>query len=75
MQTVEQYFKVLGKINDKTSLAELSKIAERFGYPDLQNAFSIPGLTRVSFLDLVWRFRNRFIRDYAPGSTREWPEE
>lgn len=71
----EQYNEILARINDMSSQATLAKIAERFGYPDLQNAFKNSDLTRLSFLDMVRRFRNRFIRDYAPGGLRKWPED
>lgn len=75
MQSSEQYNDVLKKINDMSSQATLAKIAGRFGYPDLQNAFNNADLARVSFLDMVRRLKNRFIRDYGPGGQLEWPED
>lgn len=74
MTQFEEYLSVLEKINEDTSQASLSKIARRFDYPDLERAFKIDGLTRLSFLDLVTRFKKRFVRDYAPGGLRKWPE-
>lgn len=75
MPTKAQYKETLSRINDMSSQTSLAQLAGRFGYPDLRRAFSISGLTRPSYLDLVRRLRNRFIRDYAPGSGKEWPEE